>query len=420
MEVNGTVTYALDGDISLTKDTVITNVFEDGIKLTITANSDTSGSIIFKPEDGLTIKPETDNKLSFAVTYDNTTLYNITSISGTLNYKDGVVTFSDGTKISMTDYEGYTSSISVSGGSTLVESNDECTTYTVDEKANVIITWNDTLTWQASSGTKVIDYYDGGLTLCKGAIFVTNDNITAFKLEEPGTYTLNGNTITATEDNVKVNLSNYDTVSFDVSAGIIIAGHSFSGDAGTMIQVKSGEISMIMYKKGTATIDGETFELTEDVASGIEVKKTSDGFTVSHIFTSEEAQKYDDADTDVGKTFTENVTVSGDDSYNIKLHSMGISKITGISNNANVKAIATLDGNTYENGTNFTVETDEAGTINFGTNSYKTDDDSVSLEVNFDKNGNGTVSEISELVGTISGDFGDIENINSTNIFIHL
>ncbi|MBR0290064.1 MAG: hypothetical protein IJQ82_13900, partial [Selenomonadaceae bacterium] len=98
LDVTGSVTYKLDGTISLTKGTVVKNVFDDGNILTITANTAASGSIFFNPKTGLKIKPTTTNALTVSLTTDDIEVVKITSIKGSITYQNGIVTATDGTK----------------------------------------------------------------------------------------------------------------------------------------------------------------------------------------------------------------------------------------------------------------------------------------------------------------------------------
>ena len=89
LEMTGSLTYKLDGSISLDKGTVLKNVFEDGNVLTITALTDASGSIIFHPAIGLQITPSTADALNVVLTSGDIDVFNITSIDGSVTYKGG-------------------------------------------------------------------------------------------------------------------------------------------------------------------------------------------------------------------------------------------------------------------------------------------------------------------------------------------
>ena len=94
--MTGSVTYKLDGSISLAKSTVVKNVFEDGNILTITANTYASGSIVFNPQNGLMITPSTPDALNVVLMTGDLKVVDISSITDTINYNGGIVTTSDG------------------------------------------------------------------------------------------------------------------------------------------------------------------------------------------------------------------------------------------------------------------------------------------------------------------------------------
>lgn len=71
LDVTGSLTYKLDGSISLAEGTVVKNVFEDGNILTITANTDAAGSIFFYPTFGLRITPASSDSLTLKLIVNN-------------------------------------------------------------------------------------------------------------------------------------------------------------------------------------------------------------------------------------------------------------------------------------------------------------------------------------------------------------
>ena len=122
----------------MTKGTVVKNVFDSGNILTITANTDASGSI---------------------------------------NYSGGIVTASDGTEISMTDYEGYNSTLKIDNGTRLPFNSAPTFRFNLRETRKGwqlhagmnITTTNDTI---VSCGH--YNYIDGGAD--DDNIFVTRNN----------------------------------------------------------------------------------------------------------------------------------------------------------------------------------------------------------------------------------------------------
>ncbi|MBR4642089.1 MAG: hypothetical protein IKO74_05120, partial [Selenomonadaceae bacterium] len=222
LDVKGSVTYKLDGTISLTKGTEIKNVFEDGNILTITANTDTQDSIVFTPEDGLTIKPGSADTLTALFTVDNLNVIKVTSLEGSINYKEGLITAADGTKISMTNYESKGTIWTVEGGTLTVAYDDERAVYTVSKGTSVLVDWSYGKTWEFQSGS-ITDIYDGTEILSAGASFKGNDDTKKFTLEKAGKYTINGIDITTSSDNVEVRLPDYDTVSIGAKEGITVS-----------------------------------------------------------------------------------------------------------------------------------------------------------------------------------------------------
>ena len=53
LNVTGSVTYKLDGTLSLAEDTVISNTWDDGVALTITATGDEVSNVRFEPRHRL-------------------------------------------------------------------------------------------------------------------------------------------------------------------------------------------------------------------------------------------------------------------------------------------------------------------------------------------------------------------------------
>ena len=223
----GSVTYKLDGSISLTKGTVVRNVFEGGTTLTITANTDASGSITFNPQTGLTIKPSTPDALNVVLTKDNLDTV-ISSINGIINYRGGIVTASDGTTANMLVHDTWEIKFSTEGGTASIQFTDDRTIYTAGEGATFKVDYLNGTTLEIENGT-YSDIYatetSGEIGLIsEGSTFRSNDNEEAtFTLEKAGNYTLNGMNVTTTKDNVEVQLANYNTVTFGQDAQINIA-----------------------------------------------------------------------------------------------------------------------------------------------------------------------------------------------------
>ena len=218
LDVTGSVTYKLDGSISLAKDTVVRNVFDDGNILTITANSDASGSIIFTPQSGLTITPATADALTVTLTTDDLDVATVTSITGSINYSGGIITASDGTSALLNVYATWQTQLSTTGGSASIQFTADRTVYTANDDATFVLDYLDgsTLEIQHGSFTDIYatDNADAIELISEGSIFRANDEEFLFTLEDAGNYTLNGISVTAAA-NSTVRLLDYDTVIVD-------------------------------------------------------------------------------------------------------------------------------------------------------------------------------------------------------------
>ncbi len=300
LDVTGSLTYKLDGSITLAKDTVVKNVFEDGNILTITANTDASGSIIFNPQNGLTIEPSTTDALNVVLTTGDLEVVNISSIDGSINYSGGLVTASDGTQAHLLVYGEWESELRTDGGTASLEFTADRTVYTANEGATFVLDYLDGSTVEIQDGS-FTDIYatetsDAIEVISAGSNFKCNDEEFTFTLEKAGSYTLNGMNVTTTEDNVQVQLSNYKT--------IIVDGISYTpldkkvtlkidGDVAT---VSGGKVSLQMdgfsevfsynTTKGSIAYDSSTnkFSVTKGTKTYIKGGKFPDQFVAQGDF----------------------------------------------------------------------------------------------------------------------------------------
>ena len=420
LEVTGTVTYQFDGDISLAQGTVVKNVFEDGNVLTITANTDASGTIHLDAEDGLKITPATADALGVVLQSGDVEIFDITSISGEISYKGGVITASDGSEVRFTNY--YMDSemaLKTNGGTSSLKIDEESTSYIANEGATFVLDYLDGTTLELTSGT-FTDDYENAIIATAGVTFKSNDDEAPFIIKNAGTYTLNDNTVITTEDNVAVYLSNYDTVEFDIGAAVDYSNYNIEGESGNAIQLTQNIPSVIMYKQGTVNIEGSTFTLTEDDADGIKLSSAKENeFSVSRVISEDEIEKYGVEASDVGKVFEEVVEIFNDETFSVQIAGNGIKQIDGLSNGAEIANTAIFDGEVDPNGNYFYVSTDSEGSFKFGANTYEiSQDDNVTLKIDFDKNGDGTVKEISDLDGSFEGKVSESITINGTEIGI--
>ena len=95
----------------------------------------------------MTITPSTTDALTVVLTAGDVEVFKISSIDGTINYSGGVIKVYDGTKLIMTDYENYTSDLTVSGGDATVEYGDDGAAYSISEGGTLYCEWEDGLTW---------------------------------------------------------------------------------------------------------------------------------------------------------------------------------------------------------------------------------------------------------------------------------
>lgn len=212
----GEINYALDGSIRLAQGTVVNNVFADGNILTITALTDASGSMVFDPNGGLTITPSTPDALNVVLNTDGLDIVNISSITGTINYKSGIVTASAGTKARISYYFGWESELRTTGGTASIQFMADRTVYTAGEGSTFAVDYLDGTTTEIQNGTysdiygeNIEDYVE---LVSEGTTLRNNDNEQVFTLESAGNYNLNGINVITTEDNLEVQLANYDTV----------------------------------------------------------------------------------------------------------------------------------------------------------------------------------------------------------------
>ena len=431
LEVTGPINYTLGGIIQLSEGTVLKNEFEDGEVLTISANKDVSGIMYFTSDNGLVIVSD-DEDLTLGINFPNNTVANFDSIKGAIVYKGGVVTLTDGTEmkeilsappagddsedtppesemVSIVKSEGGSSTIDFSvSGKIIFTPGEGATLYTPHDF--VISKGSFTLSHEE-------DLEGANGVLSVGTVATKNSPAAdPFTLEKAGTYTLNGDTITTTEDGVEVKLADGNAVVFDVDAAVEVTGHEITGVEGTQVKISNGnkDISVLMSKAGTAKFDGQTFELTEDIDNANEIILNDDGFTVKGAVNEENVDAV---------RAVENVKISGTEDYTVKIGKYGVEEIGNVASGSNIQSNFTLydkDDKEWlnEGGEIAIVTAEKGGTFNFGTNAYKiTGDESANLMVDFDENGNGVVTEISDFEnGVFEGKINNELTVNGDEI----
>ncbi|MBR6713529.1 MAG: alpha/beta hydrolase [Selenomonadaceae bacterium] len=282
LDVNGSVTYKLDGSISLTKGTVVKNVFDSGNILTITANTDASGSIVLNPDGGLTITPATADALSVKLTMEDDFELNINKIDGSISYDGGIITLYDGTEIYEKNADTGEFSIKTEGGNSTADlSTVGVLSYAPSDGATLTLNYSDYDNYIRLTSGEMKGSATGGYSIEYS--FIAGTNVVGsfpkeIALESAGNYTLNGISVTTTKDNVQVVLSgDYDKVSFAADAGITVSATEDKGfrfgidDDGTITitTTDSGDFGVssgsITFGDGQATIaEGTTISLTTD------------------------------------------------------------------------------------------------------------------------------------------------------------
>ena len=329
LDVTGSVTYKLDGTISLTKGTVVKNVFDDGNILTITANTAASGSIFFNPKTGLTINPKTADALTVSLTTGGVEVVNITSIKGSITYQNGIVTATDGTKARITYYFGWKSDLYTEGGTSSVQFTTDRTVYTANEGANFVIDYLDGTTAEIQNGT-YSDIYATETTeaielVSVGSTYRSNDDEQIITLEKAGNYTLNGIDITTSEDNTQVLMTDYNTVTFAADAGITVSASEDSGfrfglvDSDGNVKVTSTESGDFGVSSGSITFGDKEFSISEGTVISLGKDEQAVTLTVTKDISApikiEEGIHYldfDDIIADVAVTQDEQTILSGD------------------------------------------------------------------------------------------------------------
>ncbi len=406
LDVTGSLTYKLDGSISLAEGTVVKNVFEDGNILTITANTDASGSIIFNPQNGLTITPSTADALNVVLTTDDLDIVNISSITGSINYSGGIVTASDGTQAHLLLYDEWETELRTSGGTASLQFTADRTVYTANEGAPFVLDYLDGSTLEIQNGS-FTDIYatetsDPIEVISVGSNFKCNDDEFIFTLETAGNYTINGMNVTTTADNVQVVLADYDT--------IIINGAGFTA--------LDENVTLTISETGSTCAGGKvkidntfTFDVTD---GSISYDNATEKFTCAAGST---FYLQDDSDFKVvaAEDFAFDVEAD-DDTSNLKLADAELNLVNG-TRTANASITGTIiygsDGSlALENGTEMNLAWEDGNELKFtssgstGSVSFDADkgikitSDDENLAMNL-TTANGYATEVSSLKGSL-------------------
>ena len=291
LNVVGEINYSYArGTIGLTQGTVVQNIFADGNVLTITALTDAGGSIFFDPQNGLFITPSTPDAFNIVLTRGDVTIGDITSITGTINYKEGLITASDGSALDVSYYNGeYNIHIQTTGGSSVIQFDGDRVIGTAGDNATLVLSYPNDVTWKINSNSTLTKIFKAEAILSEGANFSSNDTLSVFTLDKAGNYTLNGMNVITTEDNVQVQLANYNTVivgelaytALNENAAIAI---SDEGVIGTNGDVAVNPISLFM----SADLAGDFLPNYEtDFANALQIVDAGTVDTLSEILPAE-------------------------------------------------------------------------------------------------------------------------------------
>ena len=423
LNVTGSLTYRLDGSLSLAEGTVIENSWEDGTNLKITATTDEISNVRFDPETGLTITDE-NNNLALDFTFPDGTNFQVDKISGTVTYKNAMFTMQEGAEMhyfllnagaasSIEQYAVVNSGSFAFGFHAFSENPEESfvsyiasdnssidvTTIEADKKLTVI-----SGTLEVNSRLQLLD---PGIVIY-GAAGSTGTGATSFSFNGDGEYTLNGVKVTVSDvvlregNNYGTSVRLIDNKSIMFTPGtatISYDGNDYTGDNIMLIE-NTGEITSLMTKTGESFIDGDrTFNMIADAPTGVTVSTGENSFDVAHVITEAEVEEFDDTtEDDLGKVFEEKVTIAGDDSYTVSSRTFGVSVVSGLSNGASVDAAVVFGGVENAYGTGFKFVTDEEGSFTFGDKNITiAGDNSVTLDIGFNADGTAVVEDYSGL-----------------------
>lgn len=431
---SGAIIFNSDRTLSLEKDTVVNLTWTDGVKLKMMA-SDTGGSIGFD-SDGLKIS--SNGELSIDLTAGDLQTQ-LSNLNGTIHYNAGKVLFDADSKLTATSsLGGLPTNITLESNGTggYLEFSANGTNY-VAGTGPMQITWSrddKSSTFAVANGSVYIGH--GIFRIAEGTELSTDlkDLIPAlyFTTSDAGTYTINGQTITTSGANLSMTATD-DRMTFTPGDNIVgYDGMLFTGD-GNVTLTKDGVIlgagieatgfgetnTFILNEKGFVQADGKTFELTEDVPTGISVTGAQDGFIFSRTITAESEERLGITDsTDIGKVFTEEFVAKGDDTYRIQTDLLGLQQIIGITSPVTVNAAADVAGESAE--TIFDLVTDTTGTFTTGDKTYTiSGDSSVVIKGIFNTTINPCARGFDDLNGTVSGDFTEhAVTINSGSAYI--
>ena len=422
LDVNGAFTYGGNGRMSLENGTEVNFAWEDGNTLQLKSRGST-GYISLDMSKGIGITSADENlDMTFTTAEGYTT--SVSAIQGTIWYNAGKVTIDENTKLTGTgslggqsvnvtleaiDGDGFlkfgSSGMNYGSGTgklkMTLSQGDLASTFTVN-KGEVLI------------GSNLFNIAVGSDISTDLQNFVPALN---FRTTEPGEYTINGQKITTTAENLALtatdnqivfktssNAVEYDDMNFAGNGNVTLSPSAVVLGNGVVATGFGEENTFVLSEQGTVTADEKIFELTESVPTGISVKGADDGFIFSQTVTKESEERISVDDPSViGKIFTEEFHSVGDNSYKIEVNLIGLQKIIGISDGATITGNATLENELEETG--FAVVTDTEGVFTVDDKSYTiSGDSSVIIETVFDTRKFYTEG-FDDLNGMVTGNF---------------
>lgn len=394
LSCRGTVTYSVGGAIKLASGTTVTGTWDSGYRLTVSANNDVAGSIHIT-DNGLEITPNDFGTINTSLV---TPVYNITNIKfdSPVIYHEGTIILANGSTIIG----------NIANTEIVISANDDAAEINFDESGVVIDSGDGYVIGMIGDLT---NNYKGSFRLTTttpllldGCSVTTNStSAQKFTLADSGTYDINSFRVNTTAENVVVTAES-DTLTFNPNYNLVtVSGRQFSGN-GDVTVLSDGTFKLsdgaavVMDSADAYTIDNIPFRVSRNVAGGVTVAGSDNGFYITHTVT--------------GGVITEKLKVSGDDDYSVQIVASGIGTVSGISSGATVTGGASLSSGDTVN--NFNILTDGNSVYTFGDKTYTvTGDDSVLFNADFDDE-NATLKTVSELDGTISGDFSADVTIN--------
>ena len=265
-------TYTLNGNTVTTEkenvevylpngDTIIFELADDRT-LTITPNTEDSGTITVDENGGVTVAPNATDSMSILLDVGNDVIHEYTSIDGSLTFSGNYVIFNGDTSIAGNvlvnneerpfhyEVEGETASLELTSNGNIINCTDGTTlTGEVNNAGSIIITGEGTVSIEVDdSRTYHNAYLSEGITMTSAA------EEYHFILPTAATYNVNGLELTSTAENSTIYLSNHDTVTLDTDEDIIFEGLNISGS------VTINDSNILQLSEGnSATINGVTY-----------------------------------------------------------------------------------------------------------------------------------------------------------------